>query len=154
MRFFTKKRVAVLVVLAVAAIAAVGAYAYFTSQGSGQGTFTSGQIGATQLSSDSVGPLYPVADSSGATGVTVHVNNTGNGNQYVGAISGTVENVLDPTYGWCLGSWFYVAPVAALGLVSPGVHNVSSAVALIDNGGNQNACANKTLTIDWTSASG
>lgn len=149
MKFFTKKRVAILAVLVVVAISAVAAYAYFTSAGSGQGFVNSGQIGATVLSSDTVGPLYPQTNPGNTTAVTVHVNNTGGGDQYVGQITGTVED-----QAGCSGSWFSVAPVAAPGLLSPGSHDFVSSVILNDNGGNQNACANKTLTIDWASAAG
>lgn len=151
--FGSRKRLLVtLAVLAVAAAAAVGAYAYFTAAGSGTGQFTSGQIGSVTITSDTAGPLYPQTNASLTTPLTVRVTNNGANQQYVGAISGVVDPSSLPA--GCSASWFTIAPISAPGLIAPGESDYSSSIILNDDGGNQNACANHTFTIDWTSASG
>lgn len=151
--FGSKKRLLVtLAVMAVAAAAAVGAYAYFTAAGSGTGSFSSGQIGSITISSDSAGPLYPQTNSSLTTPLTVRVTNNGANQQYVGAITGVVDPGSLPA--GCLASWFTIAPISAPGLIAPGESDYSSSIILNDSGGNQDACANHTFTIDWSSASG
>ncbi len=80
----------------------------------------------------------------------VRVFNNGRGKLYVGTIRGVVAN-----NAGCSGrANFRIAPIAALGLLAPGEHDYTSRVALIENGVNQDVCANKTFTINWTSAAG
>jgi hypothetical protein len=145
----SKKGIALAASLVVVIAGAVGAYAYFTAAGSGTGTFTSGNVGAITISSATVGPLFPQTDSSQTTALTVTVHNGGASSQYVGQITGTVA-----TNGGCQGSWFSVASIAAPGVLTPGDHTFSSSVILNDNGGNQDACAGQTETINWASAAG
>lgn len=151
MKAFTKKRVAVLAVIAVAAVSAVAAYAYFTGAGSGTGTFSSGQIGTVTITSDAVGPLYPQTDGSATTPITLHVKNNGSGQQYVGQITGAVDPNSVPTN--CDASAFSIPAIAAPGYVGGGqTVSASGSIILNDNGHNQNACANHTFTINWSSA--
>ena len=151
MRFLKSKKVWWLPASAAAlALLAVAAYAHFSRAGSGTGKLTSGQIGSIKISSDPAGPLYPVADLSGGSKVTVRIHNNGAGKQYVGQITGTVADNTG-----CSGpANFRVATIAAPGLLSPGEHDFTSAVALIESGTNQNVCAGKTFTINWSSAVG
>lgn len=153
MRLFTKKRVALLAVLVVAAAAAFGAYAYFSAAGHGTGTFSSGQIGTVTVNSDAAGPLYPQTNPTSTTAITIHVTNNGSGSQYVGQITGAIDPTSLPA--GCDPSWFTIANATAPGLVGAGATvSASSSIILNDNGANQNACANHTFTINWTSASG
>ena len=93
MRFLKSKKVWWLPAsAAVLALLAVAAYAHFSRAGSGTGKLKSGQIGSIKISSDPAGPLYPVADLSGGSKVTVRVYNNGAGKQYVGQITGTVAD--------------------------------------------------------------
>lgn len=145
MRFLTtKKGVAFLGVLIVAAVAAFSGYAYFTANGTGTGSATVGTSATVQLSGSPAATLYPGgADAP----VTVTITNPGSGSQYVGTVSGTVE---DNTT--CLGSWFQVDSVSyGKSLAAGASDTASTAVRMLDSGTNQNACKNKTMTIDWSS---
>jgi hypothetical protein len=149
MKRFSKK-VWVLGGLVVAAAAlAVAGYAYFTTAGSGDGSLSTGQIGAVHITNDAVGPLYPQLNPASTTPVAVHVDNTGTGSQYVGQITGAVVD-----QAGCLGSWFTVAPITAPGVISTGSHDYNTTVILNDNGSNQNTCQDANLTIHWSSAAG
>ena len=154
MKFFrSKKRMAVLVALVVVAVSAAAAYAYFTTAGSGTGTFSSGQVGSVSVTSDAAGPLYPQTSPANTTPLTIHVTNNGSGSQYIGAISGVIHAASLPV--GCNPGWFTIASATAPGLVAAGqTVTASSSIILNDNGGNQNACANTTFQIDWTSAAG
>ena len=141
----TKKGLALLAVLVVAAVAAIGGYAYFSSTGSGSGTAGVGSSTPVTLSSAGVTGLYPGGTS---VPVTVSIQNTGGGNEYVDTISGTVAD-----NAGCLGSWFTVAPVTYQNTVAPGktVSASPTTVTLNESGSNQDACQGKTMTINWTS---
>jgi hypothetical protein len=145
MKFFTKKRsVIALVAFVVAALAAVGAYAYFTSTGSGSGNATVGSSSNIVITNDTVGTLYP-----GGADVTVpvHLQNPGGGNEYVGTVSGTVAD-----NGGCLGSWFVVDPVTYNAEVNHGATNgTSTKVRMLDAATSQDACQGATLTVNWSS---
>jgi hypothetical protein len=144
-KFLTSKKGIVLLATSVAAVvAAMGAYAYFSSTGTGAGSATVGSSGGILLSSPVVGDLYPGA---AATPVTVSINNPNPGNEYVGTISGVVT-----TQGGCLGSWFTVAPIAFNTNV---LHNTTvtspTTVSLDESNSNQDACQGKTMAIVWSS---
>jgi hypothetical protein len=144
----SKKGVALLATLAVAVLAAVGAYAYYTSSGTGTGSATGGAAYAAnsvQLSSDAISGLYPGGD---AVPVTVHVHNPNPGAAYVDQITGSVAD-----NGGCMGSWFTVAPIdygQDVAKESDGP-NTSTTVTFNDNSGDQDACQNASLTITWSS---
>jgi hypothetical protein len=143
----SKKAFVLLATLVVAAAAAVGAYAYFSSTGSGTGTASVGSSSNIQLSSPLVGTLYP---GGPAVPVTVTVHNPGAGNEYVGTISGVVQN--GGTGGNCLGSWFTVAPVNFNTDVPAGASpTAATTVTLNDSGTNQDACQGATMTVNWSS---
>ena len=99
-KYVTKKRVIVVAVAALAIGLGTSAFAYFTSTGSGTGTATVGSSTAVQLTSPSVGPLYP---GGADVPVNVTIHNPGSGAEYVNQVSGTVA-----TNAGCLGSWFQV----------------------------------------------
>ena len=143
-----KKLLVALAAIAVLAMAAVGAYAYFTSTGSGAGTATVGSSSDIQLSSPLVGDLYPDGVD---VPVTVTLHNPGAGTEYVGTISGVVED-----QAGCLGSWFqiddivYNASLTRNGTAGD-TDTAGTNVRMIDNGGDQDACQGLTLDITWSS---
>jgi len=81
-RIITKKRVAIVSVLTVAAVAAFGAYAYFSTSGSGSGTATIGTSSALTLHGTTSGTLYPGSTVS----VSFTVDNPGTGSARLGTI--------------------------------------------------------------------
>jgi hypothetical protein len=89
--------------------------------------------------------LFP---GGAAVPVTVHVHNPGSGAEFVNQITGTVAD-----NGACLGSWFTVAPISYGQDVPAGSNgpNTSTTVTMADTGGNQDACQNASMTINWSS---
>jgi hypothetical protein len=144
-RFMKRKKILVLSVVVVAAALAGGAFAYFTSTGSGTGSATVGASSAIQLSSAAVGTLYP---GGAAVPVSVSVHNPGGAAERVSTISGSVAD-----NGGCLGAWFQVdsitfnTDVAAGATVTAGPTNVQ----MLESGTNQDACIGKSMTINWAS---
>jgi hypothetical protein len=84
-KYVTKKRVIVVAVAALTIGLGASAFAYFTSTGSGTGSATVGSSSAVELSSASVGPLYP---GGADVPVTVTIHNPGSGSEYVNHVSG------------------------------------------------------------------
>ena len=143
----TRRRLIILVIVGIATANASGAFAYFLSTGSGTGPVAVGSSSSIQLSSPSVGPLYP-----GAAGVsvTLTIDNPSAGSEYVGTITGAIAN--GGSGGNCLGSWFTVAPIvyhtAVAGGTSP---TAGTTVTMNDSGTNQDACQGAAMTINWSS---
>ena len=139
-----KKGIVALAAVVVVAIGAIGAYAYFTSTGSGAGSATVGTSSTVNLSSPLVGTLYP---GSGTVPVTVTINNPGTGSQLVGTISGTVTD-----QAGCLGAWFTVAPIAYNAQVAGGASPTAATTVAMNNlAVNQDPCQGLTMAIAWTS---
>jgi hypothetical protein len=82
MRFVTKRRITLLVVLAIAAIAAIGGWAYFTANGSGSATATVGTSSNLTLHGSTTGTLYPGSTVS----ISFTVDNPGGGTERLGTI--------------------------------------------------------------------
>jgi hypothetical protein len=143
-RYSKRTWVAIVAVLAIA-MSAIGAFAYFTAAGSGSGNATVGAATGVVITSDVNGTdLYP---GGGDESVDVHVNNPGSGQQFVNDVSGTVAD-----NGGCLGSWFQVDTIDLNANIAPGdTVDTTTAVRMTDDGTNQDACQNKSLTINWTS---
>ncbi|HEY7602918.1 MAG TPA: hypothetical protein VH760_01565 [Gaiellaceae bacterium] len=143
-KYMTKKRAVVLAIAALAVGLGTGAFAYFSSTGSGAGTATVGSSAAVQLSSPSVGPLYP---GGGNVPVTVTIHNPGGGSEYVNQVSGSVADNTG-----CLGSWFQVDSVSYAGTLAAGASDtVSTNVRMVDSGTNQDLCQGKSMNITWSS---
>jgi hypothetical protein len=143
-KYATKKRVIVVAVAALTIGLGASAFAYFTSTGSGTGSATVGTSTAVQLSSPSVGPLYP---GGADVPVTVSVHNPGGGNEYVNQITGSVA-----TSGSCLGTWFVVDPINYAAEVAHGATNSAPTnVRMLNVNASQDACQGQTLTINWSS---
>ena len=82
MKFFTKRRLAVLAALLIAAIAAIGGWAYFTANGAGSGTATVGTSSNIVLHGSTVGTLYPGTTVS----VSFTADNPSTGSEQLGTI--------------------------------------------------------------------
>ena len=143
-KYLTKKRVIVVAVAALAIGLGTSAFAYFSSTGSGTGTATVGTSTAVQLTSASVGPLYP---GGADVPVTVSIHNPGSGDEYVNQITGTVA-----TNSGCLTGWFVVDPINYATEVLPGATvSASTNVRMLNVSANQDACKNASMTINWSS---
>ena len=145
MKRFSKRTWVVIAIVLAVAMSAIGAFAYFTAAGSGSGDAEVGAATPVVITSDAnPTDLYPGGvDES----VAVHVENPGDGQQFVNDVSGTVQNS-----GGCLGTWFTVDTIDLDANIAPGATvDTSTAVRMNDSGTNQNACQNQTLTINWTS---
>jgi hypothetical protein len=139
-----KKKVLVLAVVVLAITLGTGAFAYFTSTGSGTGSATVGSSSTIQLSSPSVGTLYP---GGADVPVTVTMHNPGGGAEFVNQISGSVAN-----NGGCLGTWFQVDSASyAATLAAGATDTVSTNVRMLDSGTDQGVCQGKSMTINWSS---
>ena len=143
-KYVTKKRVIVVAVAALAIGLGTSAFAYFTSTGSGSGTATVGSSSAVELTSLSVGPVYP---GGADVPVTVTIHNPGSGSEYVNQISGSVAD-----NAGCLGSWFQVDTVSYAGTLTAGASDTKSTnVRMVDSTTNQNVCQGKSMTVNWSS---
>jgi len=78
----SKKGIALLAALAVAVVAAVGAYAYFTTTGSGSGSATVGTSSNLVLAGTSASTLYPGTSST----ISFTALNNSPGHQQLGTI--------------------------------------------------------------------
>jgi hypothetical protein len=153
------KKLAVLV-SAVAILALAGAaFAYFTNSGTGAGSASVGTSSVIELSSSLVGTLYPAGPD---VDVTVNIHNPGEGSQYVGTISGVVNDNTNSTATLaddCLGSWFVVDDVVyndtltADDSTAGGTDEdtAETVVRMIDSGTNQDNCKLDTMSITWSS---
>src|SRR5215211_4130863 len=142
--FITKKAIAIVASFAVAIGAAVGGYAYFTAGGEGTGPATVGEATPIDLSSPSVGDLYPGGDD---LSVTVTIANGGSSAQYVNTVSGTVRDS-----GGCDGGWFEVDPITYQDeLAANGSDTAGTSIRMLESHTNQDACQGASLTVDWSS---
>jgi hypothetical protein len=161
-KFLTSKKGIVLLATSVAAVvAAMGAYAYFTSTGSGTGNATVGTdsswaVGQTGLAG---GPLYP--DAAIGTGnietATYTVKNPSAGNQLLTDVKVKVANADGTpwTSGTCNASDFSVGGAAvgatytdsdsAGDFLAGQTKTDTVTVQMIDNNANQNDC--RTLSV-------
>ena len=147
MKFFiSKKGIALLVTLVVVGASAFGAYAYFTSPGSGSGSAYVGTAGPVTITDSWPSGVYLSPGGAPATvSVTVHI--AGNSTVYVSQLTGTVSDVPG-----CYGSWFTVDPTSVNSYLAPGDYTYSTNVSMPqDNADNQNACQGATPTINWSS---
>lgn len=177
----SKKGLVLLATLVVAAAAAVGAYAYFTSSGSGTGSASVGTATPFVLSGATTGTLYPGTHET----VAITVTNNGGGNQQLGTVTLTAVHA-------CVGagsSWngtscsaggteatgcedfsaaatnpgntdFWMAPIAEGQDLAPGTYTSASASPNTINDGtlymndlnsSQDACKSANLTLTLSS---
>jgi hypothetical protein len=166
----TKKAFALLAVLVVAVMAAIGAYAYFTTTGSGDATATVGDSSAVTLSGttdDGVpGTDDNVYPGGGGKPVFLSVTNPSSGHQFVGTVHLTsVDAFAGPGYtnpipvgvgtGKCDTSKFSMADVIENQDVPAGGPTAllvnGSLVMANDTSNNQDGCKNAILRLNLTS---
>ena len=135
---------------------AVGAYAYFTSTGSGTVTATVGTSSAVTIKGTVTGNLYPGSSSS----VALTVDNPSSGKQRVGTIS-LEKIVADAGHASCSvvitgGNPDFTMPEIAVNKTfSPGNNQTvtpSGTLTMNDTGVNQDACQGATLTLTLKSS--
>ena len=155
----SKKGLALLAVLAIVAISAVGAYAYFTSNASGNGSASVGTSSALTITqTNTISGLLP----DGATHTVAYtIANTSTAAQNLGNV--TVSNIavdsVHATAG-CLASWFTANdPAGAPGTIAGSSTYTSAAgtqpsIQMNDSGGNQDACKGASLALTLTAAQG
>jgi hypothetical protein len=163
LRFKKRTWVLTAIVAVVAAMASIGAYAYFTSTGSGTGSATVGSDSAWTVgqTTTSGGPLYP--DPAIGTGniqtKSYSVTNPSAGNQNLTDVKVSVANSDGSawTSGSCSKNDFSVGGAAVgvtytdtgpAGTFTAGqLKNDSVTVQMIDNGANQNDCRGLTVPL-------
>jgi hypothetical protein len=153
-----KKRTWVLlgIVSVVAAVASVGAYAFWTTSGSGNGTATTGTDHGVTVSGDPANGLYPGSNVAVSTLIS---NSSSTQPQYVTNLHVTISNDNEPD---CDSSWFtYKADadvsaasnphVSALNYEIPaaGSLTVPGKVYMANPNSNQDDCKTVGLTLDY-----
>lgn len=139
---------------------AAGAYAYFTSTGSGTGSATVGSSTpfTVAFTATTGGPVFP--DSGTATVHYTVTNPSGAGAQKlsgtaasVAASSGNITEGGTPVSG-CLAAWFTATNSGpAAGVLAPGQSASGTvAVTMQDSGTSQDPCQGKTPDITVTAS--
>ena len=147
MKFFGRQKFFVLLAAGVAVVAAVGAYAYYTTTGSGSGSATVGSSSALTLHGTTSGLLYP---GGPARTVSFTVDNPSPGRQRVGTIS--LDSVDTGVVG-CDGADFTMPDVVANQSMAGGngvAVTATGQLSMADNG-NQDPCKNASLTLHLSS---
>ena len=137
--------------VAAALVLAAGAYAYFSTTGSGTATATVGSSSAVVLHGTVSGSLYPGTSST----VTFTVDNPSSGKQRVGTIS--LEKITpDAGHSTCSTTItggnpdFTMAEVAVNKVFGPGNGQAvtpTGSLTMNETGVNQDACQGATLTL-------
>ena len=153
MKFRKKKGVAALLAV-VAALAAVGAYAYWTTSGSGTGGATAGTTtGLTVMQDNVVTGLYP---GGSAVGLNGHFVSTNVGNVTVNSVTATVTGVTgagtDLGQPACTTADFVIGGTSGPYVVTNGSGTLWSGltVKLADGAANQDNCKTASAVITFT----
>ncbi|MDQ6836498.1 MAG: SurA N-terminal domain-containing protein [Actinomycetota bacterium] len=155
-RSFTKKRsIVALSIIAVLALAG-GAYAYFTSSGSGTGAASVGtsSLFTVNPAAATGGPLYP---GSGSESISYTVTNPSSGAQNlsgttaaIASSGGNITHNGTPVAG-CLASWFTATntpPTLPQNLAGGATSTAGSVAVTMSNAAvSQNACQNQSPDI-------
>lgn len=151
MNYLSKRRTLLALASVGVLVAAVGAYAYFTTTGSGTATATVGTSSAVTLKGTVTGDLYPGSSSP----VSLTVDNPSSGKQRVGTIS--LEKITaDAGHSSCSvvitggNPDFTMADVVVNETFSPGNGQAvtpGGTLVMNDTGVNQDACQGATLTL-------
>lgn len=155
MQWFSKKRALLLGTTAVVLTLAVGAYAYFTSTGSGTVTATVGSSSAVTIKGTVGSSLYP----GGSATVTFTVDNPSSAAQRVGTIS-LASIAVDAGHSTCSkvitgGNPDFTMPAVVVNKTFPTGTGQSvtptGTLTMNDTGISQDACQGATLTLNLTS---
>lgn len=152
MGFITKRRAVFTLTTALLVVVATGAYAFFTTSGTGTGTAAVGSGSAVTLHATVTGSLYPGTSSP----VTFTVDNPSSGKQKVGTISLT-SITPDASHSECStvitggNPDFKMPAVVAEQTFGPGNGQAVTATGTLtmnDTGVSQNKCQGATLTLN------
>jgi hypothetical protein len=149
---FTKKRAIVMAVVGSLALS-VGAYAYFSANGSGSGSATTGSSSPVTISSTSPTTLYPTKSSL----VTITVANPGGGPQKVGTVH--LDGITaDVAHAACVVSSsganaaFTMDDLTLNRIIAAGASTSENVwLTMNDTGADQNNCQGATLTLAYSS---
>jgi hypothetical protein len=151
MRLITKRRAFFALTAALVVAVAGGAYAYFTTSGTGTGTAAVGSSSAITLHATVTGSLYPGSSSP----VTFTVDNPSSGKQRVGTIS--LQSITpDASHSECStvitggNPDFTMAAVTANQTFATGnaqAVTATGSLAMNETGVSQDKCQGATLTL-------
>ena len=130
-------------------ITAVGAWAYFTTTGSGSATGSTGTSSAVTLHGTVASTLYPGTSSS----VSFTVDNPSSGHQKVGTIS-LASVTADAGHSSCVVADYTMADGVANQDVASGngiAITATGTLTMANTAVSQDACKNATLTLALTS---
>jgi hypothetical protein len=161
----SKKGISLLAVIAVVAIAAVGAYAYFTTTGSGVGAASVGTSSAA-LTITQVGTITNLKPGGPSQPIEYKiVNPAANGDQFVGPvtvsfgnadISGVNDTNSGPGTTCTTADFTLVQPTKTPGEIDAGVTYDSSitgpsgaSLALKETGADQDGCKSATVVLHF-----
>jgi hypothetical protein len=154
MKLITKRRAFFALTAALVVAVAGGAYAYFTTSGSGTGTAAVGSSSAVTLHATVTGSLYPGTSSP----VSFTVDNPSTGKQRVGTISLSSITV-DAGHSECStvitggNPDFTMAAVAVNATFASGNAQAvtpTGSLTMNETGTNQDKCQGATLTLHLT----
>jgi hypothetical protein len=155
----SKKAIVLLSVLVVVAISAIGAYAYFTSNASGNGSASVGtSTPLTILQTNTLSALLP--NSAPHTVAFDIANAAGNGAQNLGKVTISAWVVTPLGSNVCGHDDFSVtAPASAVGTIADGAtfHSAAASqpsIQLNDTGLNQDGCQGASLALTLSAAQG
>ena len=149
-RFSKRTWVVVAIVLAIA-LSAIGAFAYWTTTGSGNGSASvAASNGTVTLHGTAPTNLYP----GGSSSVTFTADNAGASDLYVGTIH--LQGVsADGGHASCVTSDFSMGDVTSNTVVLANANgqalNGTGTLNYANTGSNQDACKGATLTLNMTS---
>jgi hypothetical protein len=149
MKLITKRRAFLTLTAALMVVIVGGAYAFFTSSGTGTGTASVGSSSAVTLHATVTGSLYPGSSSP----VSFTVDNPSSGKQKVGTIS-LVSITPDASHSECstvIGTDFAMPAVTANQTFGNGNAQAVTATGTLtmnDTGVSQDKCQGATLTLN------
>lgn len=151
-----RRRPAIIALISLVSVVGIGtaAYAYWTTQGTGEGSATTGsveEITVTQANEPS--GLYPGGPGVPINGTIVNDNDTA---VTVGALTASVTATTNLPA--CATSNYVIEGTATLGSSLIAANSTTTweglTVRLIESGTNQDACQNAGITITYSAATG
>ncbi len=154
MRLITKRRAVFALTTALLVVVAGGAYAYFTTSGTGTGTASVGSSSAVTLHATVTGSLYPGSSAP----VSFTVDNPSSGKQRVGTI--TLSSItVDASHSECStvitgGNPDFTMPAVAVnatfGNGNGQTITPAGTLTMNETGVSQDKCQGATLTLHLT----